>query len=197
MNFKSALKKACRDFNKEILFDKRIISILDDYGVFKEEPFIKLFYRIALNSSSLRQFISTNRSERDKYMSTFVTINGLDENKAKTFLSTVFDCYHEVGVDKGLIELQNKTSFDAYCQQNGYPDLCISKKGNFYLFFPEIGKSVFLSKRLRQLTADELEKKCHFFEIADVVCFNENREEIERIPCAYLSPSIICKEHGN
>ena len=91
------------------------------------------------------------------------------------------------------ITLENKTSFDAYCEQNGTPNLCTSKAGNFYLFFPETGESVALSKKLRKLKANQLEQKCHSFEIADVVSFNDEGEEV-RIPCAYLLDRKVVKE---
>lgn len=91
------------------------------------------------------------------------------------------------------ITLENKTTFDAYCQQNGYPDLCTSKAGNFYLFFPETGESVALSKKLRKLNAKQLEQKCHSFEIADVVSFDDEGEEV-RVPCAYLLDRKVSKK---
>lgn len=91
------------------------------------------------------------------------------------------------------IKLENKTTFDAYCEQNGYPDLCTSKAGNFYLFFPETGESVALSKKLRKLNANQIEQKCHSFEIADVVSYDDEGEEV-RVPCAYLLDRKVTKK---
>lgn len=91
------------------------------------------------------------------------------------------------------IKLENKTTYDAYCEQNGYPDLCTSKAGNFYLFFPETGENVALSKKLRKLNANQLEQKCHSFEIADVVSHDEEGKEV-RIPCAYLLERKVTKK---
>lgn len=90
-------------------------------------------------------------------------------------------------------KLENKTTFDAYCEQNGIPDLCTSKAGNHYLFFPETGASVAFSKKLRKLNAKQLEQKCHSYEIADVVSYNEEGDEV-RIPCAYLLERKVAKK---
>lgn len=94
MDFKSALTKVCHDFSKEIIFQRRIISILDDYVAFKDVPYYKLFYKTILNIGDMTQLISQNPNERDKAIYTFLAISGLDEAKVNSFLTLVSECYY-------------------------------------------------------------------------------------------------------
>lgn len=96
MDFKSALNKICNDFNKDIIFERRVISILDDYGAFKDVPYYKLYYKTALSTGNLKNLISQNDNIRDKEIFTFVSITGLDENKTKLFLSNICECYYGI-----------------------------------------------------------------------------------------------------
>lgn len=94
MDFKSALTKVCNDFSKDIIFQRRIISILDDYMAFKDVPYYKLFYKTILNIGDMSQLISQNPNERDKAIYTFLAVSGLDETKVKAFLTLISECYY-------------------------------------------------------------------------------------------------------
>lgn len=94
MDFKSALTKVCHDFSKDIIFQRRIISILDDYVAFKDVPYYKLFYKTILNIGDMAQLISQNPNERAKAIYTFLAVSGLDESKVKAFLTLVSGCYY-------------------------------------------------------------------------------------------------------
>ncbi len=98
MDFKSALTKVCHDFSKEIIFQRRIISILDDYVAFKDVPYYKLFYKTILNIGDMTQLISQNPNERDKAIYTFLAVSGLDEAKVKSFLTLVSECYYGIAI---------------------------------------------------------------------------------------------------
>lgn len=93
MDFKSALNKICQDFNKEIIFERRVISILDDYGAFKDRPYYKLFYKTALSSINLKSLIVETGNERNKGIFTFVSLSGFDKDKVKEFISIICECY--------------------------------------------------------------------------------------------------------
>lgn len=95
MDFKNALSKICKDFNKEIIFERRVISILDDYGAFKDKPYYKLFYKTVLSSGNITNLISLDRNNRHRELFLFVTRTGLDEHKVTEFLSEIMSCYHE------------------------------------------------------------------------------------------------------
>lgn len=94
MDFKSALTKVCHDFSKEIIFQRRIISILDDYVAFKDVPYYKLFYKTILNLGDMTQLISQNPNERNKAIYTFLAVSGLDETKVKALLTLISECYY-------------------------------------------------------------------------------------------------------
>ncbi len=94
MDFKSALTKVCNDFSKDIIFQRRIISILDDYMAFKDVPYYKLFYKTILNIADMAQLISQNPNERDKAIYTFLAVSGLDETKVVVFLTLISECYY-------------------------------------------------------------------------------------------------------
>lgn len=94
MDFKSALTKVCHDFSKEIIFQRRIISILDDYMAFKDVPYYKLFYKTILNIGDMSQLISQNTNERAKALYSFFAVSGLDESKIKAFLDLISECYY-------------------------------------------------------------------------------------------------------
>lgn len=96
MDFKSALNRICKDFDKDIIFDKKVISILDDYGAFKDVPYYKLFYKTTLSLGNLMNLISLDNNKRYKEIFTFVSLTGLDEEKTKSFLSLIYECYHGV-----------------------------------------------------------------------------------------------------
>lgn len=96
MDFKSALKQICHDFSKEIIFERRVISILDDHGAFKDVPYYKLFYKTILSSGNLMNLISQNNNISGKEIYTFASLTGLDEEKLKSFLSLIFECYHGI-----------------------------------------------------------------------------------------------------
>lgn len=98
MDFKSALTKVCQDFSKEIIFQRRVISILDDYMAFKEVPYYKLFYKTILNTADMTQLISQNPNERAKAIYTFLHVSGLDESKVKSFLTLVSECYYGIAI---------------------------------------------------------------------------------------------------
>lgn len=94
MDFKSALTKVCQDFSKDIIFQRRIISILDDYKAFKDVPYYKLFYKTILNVGDMAQLISLNPNIRAKAIYAFLAVSGLDENKVKSFISFISECYY-------------------------------------------------------------------------------------------------------
>lgn len=94
MDFKSALTKVCQNFSKEIIFERRIISVLDDYQAFKEIPYYKLFYKTILNMGDLKQLISQNQNDQDRAIYSFLAISGLDETKVKSFLTLISECYY-------------------------------------------------------------------------------------------------------
>lgn len=96
MDFKSALTKVCHDFSKEIIFQRRIISILDDYGAFKDVPYYKLFYKTIFNIGDMAQLISQNPNERAQTIYSFLAFSGLDEIKVKSFLTLISECYYGV-----------------------------------------------------------------------------------------------------
>lgn len=96
MDFKSALTKVCHDFSKDIIFQRRIISILDDYMAFKDVPYYKLYYRTVLSSGDLIKLISLNDNIRNQEVYIFVSLTGLDEKKVKSFLSDIYECYHGI-----------------------------------------------------------------------------------------------------
>lgn len=122
MDFKSALNKICQDFNKEILFERRVISILDDYGAFKDAPYYKLFYKTALSSGDLRKLIAINENEREKEMFTFMSLTGFDEQKIDMFISIIYECFYGIQIEHNL-ENDNtvhKSAANTYsdCKQN-------------------------------------------------------------------------------
>ncbi len=94
MDFQSALTKVCQNFSKEIIFQRRIISILDNYLAFKEVPYYKLFYKTILNIADMAQLISQNPNERAKAIYTFLAVSGLDASKVKAFLTLISECYY-------------------------------------------------------------------------------------------------------
>lgn len=96
MNFKEALDKICNQFNKEIIFERRVISILDDYGAFKDVPYYKLFYKTILSSSDVKKLVGNNENDRNKELFTFISLTGLDENKVKSFLAIILGCHNGI-----------------------------------------------------------------------------------------------------
>ncbi len=83
MDFRIALEKICNEFGKEILLEKRIISILADYGAFKDVPAYKVIYKLFLSELSLKEYINSRGGERQKLlMKQFVDNTGINEQKA-------------------------------------------------------------------------------------------------------------------
>lgn len=124
MDFKSALNRICADFKKEILFERRVISILDDYGAFNDIPYYKLFYKTALSSGNLITLISVNDNDREKARYTFVSMNGLDDSKVKAFLSIISECYHipqndSENIDFNTTPSHNEISINPNNSNNG------------------------------------------------------------------------------
>ncbi|MDE5773837.1 MAG: hypothetical protein K2H86_05220 [Muribaculaceae bacterium] len=92
MDLRSALDKVCNDFGMEILFEKRIISILADYGAFKEVPAYKVIYKLLLSELSLKEYTNCQGIERQKLlMKQFVENTGINEKKALELISIILN----------------------------------------------------------------------------------------------------------
>lgn len=135
MDFKSALNRICNDYDKDIIFERRVISILDDYGAFKDIPYYKLFYKSALASGNLRALISTNDNIREKGIYTFVSMNGFDGNKVKIFLSIIYECYNSLsmGSEKQNSSIPNKE--DSTSDTPSSPNNNLPTNSDFHLDF--------------------------------------------------------------
>ena len=149
MVFKSALTKVCHDFSKDIIFERRIISILDDYMAFKDVAYYKLFYNTILNIADMAQLISQNPNERAKAIYTFLAVSGLDESKVKAFLSLISECYH----GESLFSIQSNNYTTTNVDTTLYPEVkhrnCV-RKGPELTDIPHSAKShiKFLGKEL-------------------------------------------------
>ncbi|MDE6335001.1 MAG: hypothetical protein K2L34_00375 [Muribaculaceae bacterium] len=114
MDFRSALSKACNDFGKEIIFEKRIISILADYGAFKNNPAYKVIYKLFLSELSLKDYIDCRDAERQKLlMKQFVENTGINEHKAVQLRAIILDTLsvedNSLGSVIEINALQNET----------------------------------------------------------------------------------------
>lgn len=98
------------EFGKEIIFDKRVISILDDYQAFKETAYYKVYYRIILENSNLENLISVELNICNHELFILLSRTGLDESKVREFINILSIIYHhreEVSKDTDKICLNN------------------------------------------------------------------------------------------
>lgn len=82
------------EFGKEIIFDKRVISILDDYQAFKETAYYKVYYRIILENSNLENLISVELNICNHELFILLSRTGLDESKVRKFINILSIIYH-------------------------------------------------------------------------------------------------------
>lgn len=112
MDFRIALDKICNDFGIEILFEKRIISILADYGAFKDVPAYKVIYKLFLSELSLKEYINSQGEEHQKLlMKQFIKNTGINEKKAQELKDIIQNVLSKGGnLPKAKIDTPNFTN---------------------------------------------------------------------------------------
>lgn len=112
MDFRIALDKICNDFGIEILFEKKIISILADYGAFKDVPAYKVIYKLFLSELSLKEYINSQSEERQKLlMKQFIENTGINEKKAQELKDIILNVLSKGGNSpKAKVDTPNFTN---------------------------------------------------------------------------------------
>lgn len=95
MDFKEALINTINRFGREIVFDRRFLSILADYGAFKNNPAYKFILKEALvDQISYRKILESTGNERARYISQLSLRKGFDNSIVNTLFDVIFKQIH-------------------------------------------------------------------------------------------------------
>lgn len=80
MNLKEGILKAKQDFGVEIVYEKKLISILADYGVFKNQPSRRFIIKELILNNYIRDYIDSNGRDKEKIIAKLNFSHGFEKH---------------------------------------------------------------------------------------------------------------------
>lgn len=91
MTLKEAIEKAISTFGSSIIYERRVLSIIDDLGGFRCFPAAKIVLRELINSGLLRQYaIDNNVANRKRIVQKLVSNYGFSQENIEKVLTSIF-----------------------------------------------------------------------------------------------------------
>lgn len=88
MELREALEKIRLEFGKEYFLNRNVVSVLADYGAFKNEPSARIIIKLLITEKALEKYLNSNNLiERNQIIQIFINNTGISEERAAYILN--------------------------------------------------------------------------------------------------------------
>lgn len=102
--FKKALQHIATEHGIDVLFERRLIPMLADYGAFKETPAFRTILKLLFDGQFLQAYLNTDKSiEHDQILMKFINKTGIEKALSYDLLNALYCTYKEAEFSDSIL----------------------------------------------------------------------------------------------